>query len=136
MCVSNADLRSSNARQSLKQLSFFERIDIKNKKQCQIYLKHCFYFLYPVLTKKNGTPGGNRTHDKLLRRQLLYPLSYRSTNYNIHHFFNFSTVICRIFCFFPLTGANELRRKPPTSIISPLPLRKMPTFSRAAPWIL
>lgn len=40
-----------------------------------------FYFLYYLLIfdKKNGTPGGNRTHDKLLRRQLLYPLSYRST---------------------------------------------------------
>ena len=91
-CVSNADLRSSNARQSLKQLSFFERIDIKNKKQCQIYLKHCFYFLYPVLTKKNGTPGGDRTHDPLLRRQLLYPLSYRSTFY----------IICIIFLIFQL----------------------------------
>ena len=27
---------------------------------------------------KNGSPGGNRTHDQLLRRQLLYPLSYRA----------------------------------------------------------
>ena len=27
--------------------------------------------------KKNGAPGGIRTHDPLLRRQPLYPLSYR-----------------------------------------------------------
>lgn len=27
---------------------------------------------------KFGSPGGNRTHDQLLRRQLLYPLSYRA----------------------------------------------------------
>ena len=27
---------------------------------------------------KSGSPGGNRTHDPLLRRQLLYPLSYRT----------------------------------------------------------
>ena len=26
---------------------------------------------------KNGAPGGDRTHDPLLRRQLLYPLSYQ-----------------------------------------------------------
>ena len=26
---------------------------------------------------KHGAPGGNRTHDPLLRRQLLYPLSYQ-----------------------------------------------------------
>ena len=29
---------------------------------------------------KNGAPGGNRTHDPLLRRQLLYPLSYQGTH--------------------------------------------------------
>ena len=28
--------------------------------------------------KNGGSPGGNRTHDQLLRRQLLYPLSYRA----------------------------------------------------------
>ena len=28
--------------------------------------------------QKNGSPGGDRTHDQLLRRQLLYPLSYRA----------------------------------------------------------
>ena len=28
---------------------------------------------------KNGAPGGDRTHDPLLRRQLLYPLSYQGT---------------------------------------------------------
>ena len=27
--------------------------------------------------QKNGAPGGDRTHDPLLRRQLLYPLSYQ-----------------------------------------------------------
>ncbi len=31
----------------------------------------------------NGTPGGNRTHDQLLRRQLLYPLSYRGMRSSI-----------------------------------------------------
>ena len=34
----------------------------------------------PESGQKNGSPGGNRTHDPLLRRQLLYPLSYRTTN--------------------------------------------------------
>ena len=29
------------------------------------------------LSLKHGAPGGNRTHDPLLRRQLLYPLSYQ-----------------------------------------------------------
>ena len=29
------------------------------------------------IKKKNGTPGGNRTHDHLIRSQMLYPLSYR-----------------------------------------------------------
>ena len=29
------------------------------------------------LASKSGVPGGIRTHDPLLRRQLLYPLSYR-----------------------------------------------------------
>ena len=27
--------------------------------------------------EKDGAPGGDRTHDPLLRRQLLYPLSYQ-----------------------------------------------------------
>ena len=30
--------------------------------------------------RKNGAPGGDRTHDPLLRRQLLYPLSYQGTH--------------------------------------------------------
>lgn len=30
----------------------------------------------PVLNLKPGALGGTRTHDQLLRRQLLYPLSY------------------------------------------------------------
>ena len=29
------------------------------------------------LATQNGVPGETRTHDPLLRRQLLYPLSYR-----------------------------------------------------------
>ncbi len=36
--------------------------------QCEVTL------LYAI---KTGTPGVNRTHGQLLRRQLLYPLSYR-----------------------------------------------------------
>ena len=40
--------------------------------------------------QKNGSPGGDRTHDQLLRRQLLYPLSYRAIFfcflYNMHAF--------------------------------------------------
>ena len=31
-----------------------------------------------ILRVINGSPGGDRTHDQLLRRQLLYPLSYRA----------------------------------------------------------
>ena len=31
-----------------------------------------------ILMVINGSPGGDRTHDQLLRRQLLYPLSYRA----------------------------------------------------------
>ena len=30
-----------------------------------------------LLDGRNGVPGRNRTYDQLLRRQLLYPLSYR-----------------------------------------------------------
>ncbi len=30
-----------------------------------------------ISTKIDGVPGGIRTHDPLLRRQPLYPLSYR-----------------------------------------------------------
>ena len=32
---------------------------------------------YVQVFEKNGAPGGDRTHDPLLRRQLLYPLSYQ-----------------------------------------------------------
>lgn len=32
----------------------------------------------------SGTPGAIRTHDRLLRRQLLYPLSYGGTLYLIY----------------------------------------------------
>ena len=32
-----------------------------------------------VLASNSGVPGGIRTHDPLLRRQPLYPLSYRDT---------------------------------------------------------
>ncbi len=34
------------------------------------------YFICKCLIM-NGAPGGDRTHDPLLRRQLLYPLSYQ-----------------------------------------------------------
>ena len=34
-----------------------------------------------LVTKRgDGAPGGIRTHDPLLRRQTLYPLSYRGTH--------------------------------------------------------
>ena len=32
---------------------------------------------YVQVFEKNGAPGGDRTPDPLLRRQLLYPLSYQ-----------------------------------------------------------
>ena len=32
------------------------------------------------IVTKSGVPGGIRTHDPLLRRQPLYPLSYRDRN--------------------------------------------------------
>ncbi len=33
--------------------------------------------VFREIKKTNGAPGGDRTHDPLLRRQLLYPLSYQ-----------------------------------------------------------
>ena len=43
--------------------------------------KKIFYLLNVCkslnLSKKNGTPGGIRTHDLLLRRQTLYPAELR-----------------------------------------------------------
>ena len=48
--------------------------------------------------KKNGAPGGDRTHDPLLRRQLLYPLSYQGNQlYNLTHFLLFSSPILFVF---------------------------------------
>ena len=45
--------------------------------------------------KKNGSPSGTRTRGHLLRRQMLYPLSYRTTfsliPYTITPDFHFST---------------------------------------------
>ena len=35
------------------------------------------------LHSENGAPGGIRTHDPLLRRQLLYPLSYQGTYFEL-----------------------------------------------------
>ncbi len=36
-----------------------------------------YLYLIDNESEKDGAPGGNRTHDPLLRRQLLYPLSYQ-----------------------------------------------------------
>ncbi len=38
----------------------------------------CFSPGFSRFLQKNGSPGGDRTHDQLLRRQLLYPLGYRA----------------------------------------------------------
>ena len=35
-------------------------------------------FYFKKLSGEDGVPGGDRTHDHLLRRQMLYPLSYRN----------------------------------------------------------
>ncbi len=41
--------------------------------------------IYPISSnEKNGAPGGDRTHDPLLRRQLLYPLSYQGIMLKSH----------------------------------------------------
>ena len=40
-----------------------------------------FSLNYPEKRQKNGTPGGIRTHDLLLRRQTLYPAELRVHTY-------------------------------------------------------
>ena len=45
--------------------------------------KAVLIFFTEIFYKKNGTPGGIRTHDLLLRRQTLYPAELRVHAYRV-----------------------------------------------------
>ena len=59
--------------------SKYEIISLKESRHHNGYFlkRRCFLYLPDYELVRNGAPGGDRTHDPLLRRQLLYPLSYQ-----------------------------------------------------------
>ena len=61
--------------------------------------------------RKNGAPGGDRTPDPLLRRQLLYPLSYQGSQCHIiyHKYAENQPLILFFFEKIPFPACNEGR---------------------------
>jgi hypothetical protein len=48
--------------------------------------------VFSILKFENGAPGGIRTHDQLIKSQLLYQLSYRGNNHIYSHLRRFLQV--------------------------------------------